>query len=69
MTQLVKGRHYYDICGRRWRAIAVMEDHAVLRRHIFLRTGAERKEDGKWHVHYDHYGFLPGVYLIVEDDL
>lgn len=67
MTQVVKGRRYYDTCGRRWRAIAVTKDHAVLRRHLVHHTGALRKEDGKWRLHYDYYGFV-NVYLIVEDD-
>lgn len=67
MTQVVKGRCYYDTIGRRWRVIEATKDHAVLRRHLVKRTSARRKEDGKWRIHYDYYGFVD-VYLIVEGD-
>ena len=67
MTQVVKGRRYYDTCGRRWRVVAAMKDYAVLRRLLVHRTSAHLKEDGKWWLHYDYYGFV-NVYLIVEAD-
>lgn len=69
MTQVVKGRRYYDTCGKRWRVIEVTKDHAVLRRSLVLHTSAQLKEDGKWRLNYDFYGYgFVDVYLIVEGD-
>ncbi len=67
MTQVVKGRCYYDTCGRRWRVIEATKDHAVLRRNLVKRVIARRKEDGKWWINFNAYIFL-NAYLIVEDD-
>lgn len=67
MTQVVKGRRYYDTCGRRWRVIETTKDHAVLRRHLVKRAIARRKEDGKWWLNFNAYIFW-NAYLIVEDD-
>ena len=61
MTQVVKGRCYYDTYGRRWKVIEATKDDAVLRWHLVKRTTAQRKEDGKWWINFKSY-------LIVEDD-